>query len=101
MSDWQQTLLLAYASDWNMPSIAMRPHRVEKDTIPSLASLDHAIWFYRQPSFSDWITYTQQSPAALNGRAHSRGLFYDQQGELLAAVCQESYLVPHKNQGSC
>jgi acyl-CoA thioesterase-2 len=99
MSDWQQTLLLAYASDWNMPSIAMRPHTVDKDTIPSLASLDHAIWFYHQPCLSDWVTYVQQSPVTLNGRGHSRGLFYGQRGELLAAVSQESYLVPHTKQG--
>jgi acyl-CoA thioesterase-2 len=96
VSDWQQTLLLAYASDWNMPSIAMRPHTVEKGYMPSLASLDHAIWFYRQPQFEDWIAYVQESPAALNGRGHTRGLFYDQQGELLGAVSQESYLVPKK-----
>lgn len=96
ISAWQQTLLLAYASDWNMPSIAMRPHTVEKGWMPSLASLDHTIWFYRQAELRDWITYVQESPAALNGRGHSRGLFYDQQGELLAAVSQESFLVPKK-----
>ncbi len=96
IDDWQQTLLLAYASDWNMPSIAMRPHIIEKGYMPSLASLDHTIWFYRQPRLQDWVTYVQESPAALNGRGHSRGLFYDQQGELLAGVCQESYLVPQK-----
>jgi acyl-CoA thioesterase-2 len=92
ITPWQQTLLLAYASDWNMPSVAMRPHTIDKDTIPNLASLDHAIWFYRTPELLDWVTYVQESPAALNGRGHSRGLFYNQQGELLAAVTQESYL---------
>lgn len=94
LDDWEQVLLLAYASDWNMPSIAMRPHTVEEGLMPVLASLDHAIWFYRQPRFEDWITYVQESPAALSGRGHSRGLFYDPRGELLAAVTQESYLVP-------
>jgi acyl-CoA thioesterase-2 len=96
ISPWQQTLLLAYASDWNMPSIAMRPHTVAKGLMPSLASLDHAIWFYHQPELGDWITYVQESPAALNGRGHTRGLFYDKRGELLAAVSQESFLVPQK-----
>lgn len=99
ISDWQQTLLLAYASDWNMPSIAMRPHIVEQGLMPILASLDHAIWFYRQPRLENWMTYVQESPAAMSGRGHSRGLFYDPDGELLAAVTQESYLVPKPVKG--
>lgn len=96
ISCWQHILLLAYASDWNMPSVAMRPHRVEEGYMPSLASLDHAIWFYRPPQLHDWVAYVQESPAAWRGRGHTRGLFYDQCGELLAAVSQESYLVSHK-----
>ncbi len=93
ISNWQQILLLAYASDWNMPSVAMRPHSVARGYMPSLASLDHAIWFYRPPQLQDWVACVQESPAALHGRGHTRGLFYDQRGELLAAVSQESYLV--------
>lgn len=96
MTDWQQILLLAYASDWNLPSAAMRPHTLEKGYWPNLASLDHAIWFYRQPRFDDWVSYVQQSPAALNGRGHTRALFYSPTGELLACVNQESYLVAEK-----
>jgi acyl-CoA thioesterase len=34
----------------------------------------------------------QESPAALNSRGHTRGLFYNQQGDLLACVNQESFL---------
>lgn len=92
LSDWQQTLLLAYASDWNMPSVAMRPHTVADDHYPNIASLDHAIWFYRQANLHQWVTYVQESPAALNGRGHTRGLLYNQQGDLLACVNQEAYL---------
>ncbi len=96
VSDWQQLLLLAYASDWNMPSVAMRPHTVAKGYAPGLASLDHAIWFYRPPRLQEWVVYVQESPAALHGRGHTRGLFYDQRGNLLAAASQESYLVERK-----
>ncbi len=96
ISGWQQVLLLAYASDWNMPSVAMRPHAVAEGYLPNLASLDHVIWFYCPPVLQHWIAYVQESPAAWGGRGHARGLFYDQQGELLAAVSQESYLVPRK-----
>ena len=92
LNDWQQTLLLAYASDWNMPSVAMRPHIVAADQYPNIASLDHSIWFYRQADLQQWTVYVQESPAALNGRGHTRGLFYNQQGALLACVNQESFL---------
>lgn len=94
VSGWQQILLLAYASDWNMPSVAMRPHTVAEGYLPQLASLDHVIWFYRPPRLQQWLTYVQESPAAWHGRGHTRGLFYDQQGALLAAVSQESFLLP-------
>lgn len=92
ISDWQQTLLLAYASDWNMPSTAMRPHTIPEDHYPNIASLDHSIWFYRQADLHHWAAYVQESPASLNSRGHSRGLFYNLQGELLACVNQESFL---------
>lgn len=92
LSDWQQTLLLAYVSDWNMPSLAMRPHAVAKDERPMLASLDHTIWFYRQADLHNWVAYIQDSPSALNSRGHTRGLLYNHGGDLLACVSQESFL---------
>jgi acyl-CoA thioesterase-2 len=93
LSDWQHTLLLSYVSDWNLPSVAIRPHIIPKDNNHVLASLDHTIWFYRQPDMSHWVAYVQDSPAALNARGHTRGLFYDQQNNLLASVCQESFFL--------
>lgn len=96
MSEWQHTLMLAYVSDWNMPSVAMRPHAVDDDSQPVLASLDHSIWFYRQPDMHDWVVYVQDTPAALNSRGHTRGLLYSHGGELLACVNQESFLSSRK-----
>lgn len=93
LTDWQQTLLLAYCSDWNMPSVAIRPHRITEADRPNIASLDHSIWFYRQANLSHWTAYVQDSPAALNGRGHTRGLLYSEQGELLACVNQECFMV--------
>lgn len=93
LSDWQQTLLLAYCSDWNMPIVAARPHTLKENQRPNIASLDHSIWFYRQADLSHWTAYVQESPAALNGRGHTRGLLYSEQGELLACVNQECFMV--------
>ena len=92
LTDWQQTLLLAYTSDWNMPAVAVRPHTLAEGHCPNIASLDHSIWFYHQANLHHWAAYVQESPAALNSRGHSRGLFYSQQGDLLACVNQESFL---------
>lgn len=100
LSDWQHTLLLAYVSDWNMPSVAMRPHAVDKDSQPVLASLDHTIWFYRQPNLHDWVVYVQDTPAAQNSRGHARGLLYSHGGDLLACVNQESFLSSRKRDKS-
>ena len=100
MTDWQHTLLLAYVSDWNMPSVAMRAHAVEEDRQPVLASLDHAIWFYHQADLHDWVVYLQDSPAAQNSRGHTRGLIYSHRGDLLACVNQESFLSSRKRKTS-
>jgi acyl-CoA thioesterase-2 len=86
-------VILAYASDMNMLSTAMRPHRVHWDT-PGLqsASLDHAMWFHKPSNFNDWHLYTQDSPSASGGRGFVRGSIYDQKGVLVASVSQEGLI---------
>ena len=83
-------VILAYASDMNLLSTAMRPHGVAWQT-PGLqsASLDHAMWFHKPSNFNDWHLYTQDSPSASGGRGFVRGAIYDAQGELVASVAQE------------
>jgi acyl-CoA thioesterase-2 len=93
LTDWQQTLLLAYCSDWNMPTVAIRPHIINTQQRLKIASLDHSICFYQQANLDNWVACVQQSPAASGGRGHSRGLFYSEHGELLASVNQESFMV--------
>ena len=92
LSDWEHTLVMAYVSDWNLPSVAMRQHVVPEGERENIASLDHAIWFYRQANMSNWIAFVQDSPAALNSRGHGRGLIYSHAGELLGCVNQEAFL---------
>ena len=93
LTDWQQTLLLAYCSDWNMPTVALRPHTINKNQKLKVASLDHSIWFYQQAHMNNWAAHVKDSPAAQDGRGHSRGLFYSAEGDLLACVNQESFMV--------
>lgn len=86
-------VILAYASDMNMLSTAMRPHGVFWDT-PGLqhASLDHAMWFHRPTNFNDWHLYAQDSPSASGARGFVRGEIYDRSGRLVASVAQEGLL---------
>jgi len=86
-------VILAYASDMNLLSTAMRPHGVVWQT-PGLqsASLDHAMWFHKASNFNDWHLYTQDSPSASGGRGFVRGAIYGQDGTLVASVAQEGLM---------
>lgn len=86
-------VILAYASDMNLLSTAMRPHGVAWQT-PGLqsASLDHAMWFHKASNFNDWHLYTQDSPSASGGRGFVRGAIYSEDGTLVASVAQEGLM---------
>lgn len=86
-------VILAYASDMNLLSTAMRPHGVIWQT-PGLqsASLDHAMWFHKPSNFNDWHLYSQDSPSASGGRGFVRGSIFDKNGTLVASVTQEGLM---------
>jgi acyl-CoA thioesterase-2 len=93
-------VIMAYASDMNLLSTAMRPHRVHWDT-PGLqsASLDHATWFHKPSNFNEWHLYVQESPSAAAGRGFILGSIYDRQGVLVASVAQEGLIRQRKAEG--
>jgi len=86
-------VILAYASDMNLLSTAMRPHGVHWQT-PGFqsASLDHAMWFHKPVNFNDWHLYAQDSPSASGGRGFIRGSIYAEDGTLVASVAQEGLI---------
>jgi acyl-CoA thioesterase-2 len=92
-----QQVVLAYASDMNLLSTSMRPHRVHWQT-PGFqsASLDHAMWFHKPVNFNNWHLYQQDSPSASGGRGFIRGSIYSQDGELVASVAQEGLIRQRK-----
>jgi acyl-CoA thioesterase-2 len=53
------------------------------------ASLDHAMWFHRQPKVDEWMLYVQESPSAQGGRGLALGKIFSRDGKLLATVAQE------------
>jgi acyl-CoA thioesterase-2 len=55
----------------------------------SSASLDHTMWFHRQPRFDDWVLYVSESPAAHAARGLIFAGMYNRKGERIASVAQE------------
>jgi acyl-CoA thioesterase-2 len=93
-------VILAYASDMNLLSTAMRPHGVHWQT-PGFqsASLDHAMWFHKPVNFNDWHLYVQDSPSASGGRGFIRGSIFAEDGTLVASVAQEGLMRLRKGKG--
>jgi acyl-CoA thioesterase-2 len=93
-------VIMAYASDMNLLSTAMRPHKVHWQT-PGFqsASLDHAMWFHKQANFNDWHLYSQDSPSASGGRGFIRGSIFAADGTLVASVAQEGLMRMRKPKG--
>lgn len=81
-------MVLAYASDYNLLTTAMNPHRIAVEQV-MLASLDHAMWFHRPFRADEWLLYALDSPSASGGRGFTRGSVFDRAGKLVASVVQE------------
>ena len=85
--------VLAYASDFNLLSTALRPHAMSfLDPNNAVASIDHALWFHRDVRADDWLLYAMDSPSAQGSRGLSRGLIFDREGRLVASVAQENLM---------
>lgn len=88
-----QSLVLAYASDYNLLTTALLPHgRATDFRNLQIASLDHSMWFHRPFNAGEWLLYAIDSPSASNARGFTRGHFFNQAGELVASVAQEGLL---------
>ena len=87
----QRQIALAYLSDGTIMFNALRPHGNIGATHFS-TSLDHAVWFHRDADPTDWLLFDQCSPAAADGRGFNRGVIYNQAGQTMITVAQESLL---------
>jgi len=88
--------LLAYASDMGFVSTSMLPHRdhVARSKM-QMASLDHAMWFHRSFKADEWILYIKETTAAAGARGFNRGLFFSEDGTLIASAMQEGLMRVH------
>ncbi|MDP2093564.1 MAG: acyl-CoA thioesterase II [Hydrogenophaga sp.] len=85
--------LLAYASDFSLLGVAMRPHGLNfmQPQVQGV-SLDHALWFHRPFRFDDWLLYETDSPSAAGARGFCRGSVFTRDGALVASVAQEGLI---------
>ncbi|WP_075214132.1 acyl-CoA thioesterase II [Mongoliimonas terrestris] len=85
--------VLAYLSDMTLLDTALVVHgRSVFDPGLQVASLDHAMWFHRQPRADGWMLYAQDSPSTSGARGFTRGSLFDPDGRLLASVAQEGLI---------
>ena len=85
--------LLAYASDFSLLSVALRPHGLTYfQPGVQVVSLDHAMWFHRDFRFDDWLLYETDSPSATGARGFCRGSIFSRDGRLVASVAQEGLI---------
>ncbi|MGF7160753.1 acyl-CoA thioesterase-2 [Rhodoligotrophos appendicifer] len=85
--------VLAYASDMTLLDTSLLPHGrslFNRDMV--MASLDHAMWLFRDFRADDWLLYAQDSPASMGGRGFTRGNIFDRNGVLVASVAQEGLI---------
>ena len=85
--------VLAWISDMTLLDTALVPHghNIFDPEIRG-ASLDHALWFHRPFRADEWLLFSTQAITTVNGRGFVRGQFFNEQGGLVASVCQEGVL---------
>ena len=97
LSDAQRDLAaLAYVCDYTILEPVLRVLDLPWAR-PGLvtASLDHAMWFHREPARGDvdgWLLYAQEAVAAGAGRGTGAGWFLTPDGLHLASVAQEGMI---------
>lgn len=88
-----QCAALAFASDYLLVEPIMQKHGIPWAT-PGFraASLDHAMWFHRPFRVDEWLLYELDTPTSQSARGLTHGRFYNQHGDLVASVAQESMI---------
>ncbi len=86
-------LLLAYASDFHMTGTILYPHG-KTYWLPGMqvASLDHALWYYREFKIDDWLLHVIKTPASAGGRGLAAGSVFTRDGRLVAGTAQEGLI---------
>lgn len=83
---------VAFASDFTLLGVTLRPHDLWFGSDIQMASLDHAMWFHRPFRADEWFLYDQASPWAGGARGLARGSIYTRDGHLAVSVVQEGLI---------
>jgi len=87
--------VVAYASDLTLLDTAQLPHGIVwADPRYQVASLDHAMWFYRAFRADEWLLYAQESPCATGARGFCTCNLFTRDGKLVVSVAQEGLMRP-------
>lgn len=87
--------ILTYVSDYNILSVALYRHASKAHWGNTFtASLDHAMWYFRDFDFDDWMLYALDTPSTQNARGFCRGHIFSRKGDLIASVTQEGLMRP-------
>jgi acyl-CoA thioesterase-2 len=85
--------LLAYCSDFNFVTTALRPHGAHwVDPNMQVASVDHVMWFHRPFRVDEWLLHVMHSPSASGARGLVRGSVFSRDGRLVASTAQEGLM---------
>lgn len=86
--------LLAWMSDKTISDVVLYPHgRSWTDSGSDILSLDHAMWFHEPTRPDGWLLLTHEPVATRRGRGLARGDYLTIDGQLIASVAQEAYIV--------
>jgi acyl-CoA thioesterase-2 len=81
--------LLAMISDWWLGITACLPHRGKPNSVRTIATVNHSMWFHAPARVDEWLFYRTKSPWAGDGRALVSGTLFNRDGKQVATVAQE------------
>lgn len=95
-----QACALTCFSDLSLVGTALEAHGGrEENSDLMLASIDHAMWFHAPFRADEWLLFVQNSPVAGNGHGLTSGIFYNQEGRLVATAAQEVLMRRRRSKG--
>ena len=85
-------LVFTFLSD--LTGTSFRPYSLGEWGTHTDASIDHAVWFHRQPRADRWLFCDFETLVNLGGRSAVRGVFHDESGDLVLSMAQELLIRP-------
>lgn len=84
---------MCYASDTTVLDSIITTHGLSwgMDRIFA-ATVNHSMWFHREPRFDEWMLYATESPVAAGSRGIGSGRFFTRDGTLATSVVQEALI---------